>query len=283
VAPPTIASPTPSAYRSLPLDGTAFGVSYGFGAAWVQVDPPVDQVVKVDATTNTITMRVEGGRNSAIGEDAVWVPAGDRGLLKIDPGSSEVLMTVKVDASYVSLGAGAAWVPFEGGVVRVSAKSGKIRTIRVSGLDAPKSVRATPDGVWLANKGGSVFRVDPATNQVVTEIKTGAGAHDILVTEGAVWVTNYQANTVSRIDPRTNKVVATIEGVGSGVGIAFCDGSVWVSRLAEGIYRIDPSTNAAELAIPSLENLYGLACGDGELWISSASSTTPRVFRVPLP
>ena len=90
-----------------------------------------------------------------------------------------------------------------------------------------------------------VSRIDPATNAVVATIETGAGAHDLLIDDNGVWITNYQANTVSRIDPATNTVVATIEGVGSGVGIAAGDGDIFVSTRSGGVSRIDPATNKA--------------------------------------
>ena len=38
---------------------TAWSTVYGFGGAWIQVDPPVDQLVKVDAETRTVTMTVD--------------------------------------------------------------------------------------------------------------------------------------------------------------------------------------------------------------------------------
>lgn len=43
----------------------------------------------------------------------------------------------------------------------------------------------------------------PATNAVAATIRTGPGAHHVAIGENAVWVTNYQENTVSRIDPST--------------------------------------------------------------------------------
>ena len=38
----------PTTPPSVTLGGDARGAVYGFGGVWIQVDPPVDQVVKVD-------------------------------------------------------------------------------------------------------------------------------------------------------------------------------------------------------------------------------------------
>ena len=61
-----------------------------------------------------------------------------------------------------------------------------------------------------------------------------------MIDGSGVWVTHYRGGTVSRIDPASNEVVATIEGVGSGVGIDAGGGAIWVSTQGLGISRIDP-------------------------------------------
>ena len=38
-----------------------------------QVDPPVDQLVKVDEVTGEVALTIDGGRSAAMVEDAVWV------------------------------------------------------------------------------------------------------------------------------------------------------------------------------------------------------------------
>jgi YVTN family beta-propeller protein len=276
-------SATPAPYRSMALGGAAWSVAYGFGGAWIQVDPPVDQVVKVDAATSEVTLRVDGGRGVAIAEDAVWIAVGGEDVRKIDPDTGKVLMKAKVRGSYVSWGAGAVWVTVDGGIARVNPRSGAVVKIAIKAME-PTDLHATDDGVWVTDKAGAqVIRIDPRTNKVVAQIPTGGGAHDLDVLGGAVWIANYTANSVSRIDAATNQVVTTIEGVGSGVGLAACRGNVWVSRDHVGIYKVDPSTNQASLEIPSPdERNYGVACGENELWITSSSTMNGRVFRVPI-
>ena len=267
--------------QAIDLGGAAWSTVYGFGGTWIQVDPPVDQLVKVDAETGTVTMTVDGGTAAAIGTDAVWVTVGGQETQKIDPETGEVLLTVTTpSAFYVAVGAGSVWVPTTDGVARIDPDTGDIvATIPIAG--DMTDLAADDAGVWVTDKGaGLVRRIDPATNVVVAEIPTGAGAHDLAIDGSGVWVTNYSDGTVSRIDAATNEVVATIEGVGSGVGIDAGGDAIWVSTQGLGISRIDPETNEV-VRVAELDGWsYGVAYGDGELWVSSVDHEL--VNRIPL-
>jgi len=277
--------PSPSASTSTPalpaisLGGDAYSVVYGFGAAWVQVDPPVDAVVRIDAASGEITQSRKAGTGAAIAEDAVWMAVAGERLQKISPRSGKVLMTVKIPESYyVSVGAGSIWLPSPGGITRVDPRSGAVKKIPIASVEEITDLHATKNAVWATDKvGGRVFRVDQRTNKVVKVIRTGAGAHDLTVDRHGVWITNYEANTVSRIDPATNKVSATVSEVGSGVGIVACQGGIWTSVRYQGVFRIDPATNKARLVVPLNEWNYGRGCGDGELWITSTSGQVHRM------
>lgn len=268
-APSTSAdAPTP-APPSVELGAASWSAIHGFGGVWIQVDPPVDQVVKVDEVSGAVTLTVDEGTGVAIGDDAVWVTVSGTETRKIDPASGEVLLTVATpDAYYVTFGADAVWVPSPQGVSRLDPVTGATTTIVVDlGVD---DLEATDGAVWVTHKDeGMVSRIDTATNTVIATIETGAGAHDLAINDNGVWITNYQANTVSRIDPETNTVVATIEGVGSGVGITTGDGDVFASTRAGVISRIDPTTNEARRVADLHGWVYGLAYGDDELWATS--------------
>src|SRR5215203_1924555 len=101
---------TPAAAMSDPpfveLAGAAWSTVYGFGGAWIQVDPPVDQVVKVDEASGEVTLRIDGAWNVAVANDAVWVVDGSQAR-KIDPMTGEVLLVAQAtEASCVAVGAG---------------------------------------------------------------------------------------------------------------------------------------------------------------------------------
>ena len=258
---------------SVELGGAAWSAKSGFGAVWIQVDPPVDQIVKVDEATAEVVLSIDG-TGVAIGDGVLWVANGPAGeVYKMDPVTGEVLLTTAApDAYYVAVGAGAVWAPNPSGVSRLDPTTGAvIATIPVA---AVTDLIATDEAVWVTDKeAGTVTRIDPTSNTVVAEITTAAGAHALAATDGAVWVTNYRANSVSRIDPATNTVVATIDGVGSGVGIDNGDGRVFVSTQGVGISSIDPITNDVTPLASFPEWNYGLAYSDtGELWITSVDN-----------
>ena len=275
--PPTTSAP--AALQSVSLGGEAYSVAYGFGAAWVQVDPPVDELVKVVAESGAVAPGVKGGSGAAIADDAIWVTVAGGTLNKINPHTGKVLLTTKTPgAHYVSVGAGAVWVPTDGGITRVDPRTGATKMIATEAEIT--DLFATDDAVWASAKAeGLVLRLDPRSNSVVASIPTGPGAHDIAVDDNGVWVTNYKANSVSRIDPTTNTVAATIDGIGSGVGICACDGGIMVSTQGQGVSRIDPKTNRVTAVVSLNEWNYGIGCGDGELWVSSV---TGLLYRVPL-
>ena len=67
--------------------------------------------------------------------------------------------------------------------------------------------------------------------------------------DGAVWVTDNEADNVTRVDP-TGLVNAIAVGHGPS-GIAVGDGGVWVAYTGDDeVVRIDPSTRAVTATIP---------------------------------
>ncbi len=89
---------------------------------------------------------------------------------------------------------------------------------------------------------------------------------------GAVWVACY-CGTVSRIDPATNTIVTTISAQTTGAGITTGAGSVWVTHpghtgQADGsVARIDPATNAVVGNVVVGENPRAIAFGGGSVWV----------------
>ena len=277
------ASPTPAlppgVVAAIDVGGNAFGTAADRDSLWVQVDPPGDGLVRIDARTNKITASIPDGRNAAFGAGSLWVATGDRGVLRVDPENGKVLARIPdVGASYLAYGEGAVWAPIEGEVARIDPETDKVvATIPVDCAD--KALAVGEGSVWLACRDDrAVVRVDVRSNKQVANIPTGdAGAHDIAVTPGAVWVTD-TPNEMARIDPRTNKVVAVIPNVGGGVGITSAGGELWASD-ASGIARIDTRTNKVVRRIELGPGFYyGLEHVGKIFWVSDANST--RVYRV---
>ena len=92
---------------------------------WIQVDPPVNQLVKVDEVSGAVTLTVDAGINAEIAEDAVRVTVGGAETRKIDPVTGQILLAVATPgALIVTVGAGAVWVPNDEGVSRLDPVTG---------------------------------------------------------------------------------------------------------------------------------------------------------------
>lgn len=141
-------------------------------------------------------------------------------------------------------------------------------TIKVGPRAQTNALLFAAGGVWVGTheaNSGRVFRIDPATNEVVATIPLEAvptwetGGDGMAAGAGAVWVTGWgwreDEGALQRIDPSTNEVVATISlGGRSGADVAVAETGVWVSAFGHGsevkVVRVDPATNRVVATIP---------------------------------
>jgi len=98
------------------------------------------------------------------------------------------------------------------------------------------------------------------------------GAPDWMVlTQDAVWVSDYPKNSVYRLDPATNRIAATVDvGKGPCSGIAAGAGSVWVPVCGDGVLaRIDEHSQQVTARLPfrPADSEGGIAFGDGSVWM----------------
>ena len=280
------AGPTPSAATpSVPsavlatfdVGGDGWAMKATRDHLWIQVDPPVDAIVRVDKRTGEAVPVVPFGQRPEVGPDGLWVSAGDW-VVKVDPSTGEQSRRVPHGGAF-TLAEGHGWLHTDDGdVYRVDVTTGRARKVAAVDPDvcgSTKDVAMAFGDLWLACKEGAVVRV-PVDRGEPTVIPTASGTHTFALTEHALWVTNYEAGSISRIDPATNEVT-TIDGIGSSVGITAGGGYVW-SADSMGIARIDPSTAAivGHLAVPA-GSYYELVWDDGVIWASTRSA---RVLKI---
>jgi YVTN family beta-propeller protein len=86
---------------------------------------------------------------------------------------------------------------------------------------------------------GTVWRLDPFTEQVQQVIPVGRAPFGLAVGAGSVWVTDYCGGTVVRIDPATNEVVARIETGHIPRWLAVGAGHVWVGVAGKDTFGAD--------------------------------------------
>jgi streptogramin lyase len=134
--------------------------------------------------------------------------------------------------------------------------------------------------IWVTGQG-VIYRVDPATGQIVTTIAIpgiGTKQSRIATGAGAVWVTGRDRGRfgVYRIDPRRNRVTSFIRLPPTPVTVTVAYGQVWVNEPRAGpavVFRIDPRTN--RINGPPIRVGAGggwMVAGFGALWVTNGDS-----------
>lgn len=135
-------------------------------------------------------------------------------------------------------------------------------------------------GIWVTGKG-VIYRVDPATAQIVTTIPVpgiGLKQSHIATGAGAVWVTGRDRGRfgVYRIDPRRNRVASFIRLPPTPVTVTVAYGRVWVNEPRAGravVFRIDPATNRISgPPIPVGTGGGWMVAGFGALWVTNGDA-----------
>ena len=142
---------------------------------------------------------------------------------------------------------------------------------------SPAGIAIGDGAVWLTDtEADNVVRVDPTG--LLTPIPVGNGPTGITVGAGGVWVVDSLDDAVVRIDPGTGSVTATIPVGPSPAGIAFGAGSVWVANSGDGtVTRINPNTNSVQATIAVGGSPQALTVADGRVWVTvDAQSIAPN-------
>lgn len=275
-------TPSPSAKSAVLATFDVGGDGWAMAATedhlWIQVDPPVDAIVRVDKRTGEATPMVPRGWRAEVGPGGLWVGSGDW-LVNVDPATGKQSRRVAPGGNF-TLAEGKGWLHSRDGTVS-SLDVGTGKVSRVATVDPAlceqKDIAMAFEVVWLACKEGHVLRV-PLDGGKPTVIPTGLGSHTFALTEDAVWVTNYQDGdgSISRIDPDTNQMTK-LQGVGSGVGITAGGGFVWSADWL-GIAKIDPRTATIVGHLPvDPDSYYELVWDDGVIWASTRGSRLLKI------
>ena len=143
--------------------------------------------------------------------------------------------------------------------------------------------------VWVPQCGdGTVWRVDLASQKLVTSIPTGVADTEggIAAGEGSVWMPSDASGVLSRIDPSSNRIVSKIRiSPGSYTAIT-SQGSVWITSSKNNLVtRVDAKREKVTATIPVGPTPRFLAAGLGAVWVlnqgdGSVSRIDPAANRV---
>jgi YVTN family beta-propeller protein len=146
----------------------------------------------------------------------------------------------------------------------------------------PITVVPVGDAIWVANYlGGSVSRIDPATNTVNATVVAG-GKPVGLAADGAVlWVFNQADATATLVDTRTAKPVATVTtGVHAGWSTAQ-SGRIWVPDFqgdSKQVVAIDPARRKVVAHVPTGAAPILASFADGSGWVANTGDASVTRF-----
>jgi len=151
----------------------------------------------------------------------------------------------------------------------------------IDNLVNPEAAVAGFGSIWIPNhRGGSLTRVEPATNQA-TEIELGVSRTNNIVVFGAgsvwigVWTEPDTGMDWLRIDPTSNTIVGKVRVLGRG---AFGAGRLWIHD-AGRLSVLDPRHNkvAQTVTVTEYDDETGVAYGDKAVWVATSRHGLFRV------
>jgi YVTN family beta-propeller protein len=286
VAPNSIAAIDPrsnSVVGAVAVGTTPGAITFGSGSLWVANQDDLT-VSRVNPRTLSVQPPIRIGdppTGIAAGAGQIWVGASDLNPLsttvsvsRIDPQFNDAVPVVRPSnvigggPEAVAAQGDQVWAaPSTGLLTRLDGSTGRV-VARVDPNASPTAIAIGDGAVWVTdNQADSVTRVD--TTGLPTAIAVGNGPAGIAVGERGVWVADSLDNALVRIDPTTRAVTTTIAVGQSPVGVAIGAGSVWVANSGDGtVSRIDPSANKVIARIPVGGSPQALTVADGRVWVT---------------
>jgi YVTN family beta-propeller protein len=287
-----------TAAATLAIGGAGAVAVVGFrGADSSTVTVPKNSVGVIDPATSRVTDAVVGigpaPGGLAVANGAVWVAnRGDQTVARVSARTHDLERTIPVHGTPTGIAAadGAVWVThgFQGTLERIDTRYDQVAQ-RIGVLSARAAQTSTIAGTvalgptamrtaWAAYSDSTVVRVDTSgdRSRISAHGYAGYTPAGIAVGMGAVWVTNYNANTVSRLDPSNLDPAGPHPiNVGKGpIGLAVGGGAVWVADSFENkVSRIDPLTDAST-STPVGKHPVAVVFGYGSVWVANNKSGT---------
>ena len=262
-------------------------------SATVAVRAPPNSLAAIDTGSNRVTAVVPVGTQPGAvvsGFGSLWVAnLEDQTVSRINPSTLRPVGNISVAAPPTGLAAagGAVWVlesTLDGAafpstsniaVGRIDPEFNTLEPTSRIGDVAVDASAIAPDGnsVWVAPTGGLLTRLDATTGAVTGSWDPNASPIGIAVGEGAVWLSDSEADNVVRVDPTG---LVTPIAVGDGpTGITVGGGAVWVvDSLDDRLVRIDPGTQSVTETIPVGQSPTAVAYGAGSVWVANSGDGT---------
>jgi virginiamycin B lyase len=212
---------------------------------------------------------------SVVTKDAVWVSSARLNhVVQLLPATNTVglIAYIKRPCSGLADGFGSIWVPSCGdhAIIRIDPATAKpIATIPVIPANSEGGITVGDNSVWIVSKPSVLVRIDPATNKVAASIPLPSGSENPTFSNGFVWVSSFEHDSLLKIDPGSNKIIASISIGPKPRFLTSGAGSIWTLNQGDGtITRVDEKTNKVVATIPcGLQGEGGeITFGAGYVW-----------------
>ena len=192
----------------------------GGGVVTVRVAP--NSVAAIDAHTDRVVGQVPVGTRPgaiAFGSGSLWVAnLDDQDVSRVDPRTLRTLRSIPVrggSPTGIATSPAGVWVVESDTTPTASltssvfvdridpefdTPSGRVRIGNVI-PSGPGVVAAQGDSVWVAPSTGLLTRLNPTTVKVADQRDPNASPAGIAIGDGAVWLTDTEADNVVRVDP----------------------------------------------------------------------------------
>lgn len=194
-------------------------------------------------------------------------------------GAAESGLTIEAKlgtASYgLGSGYGSIWAVQSNSLLRIDVDDNSISKSPIPGKGGTRSIAVGEGAVWLPDgESGSIYKVDPQTNEVVLTIDAHLvlGEGSIGVGAGSVWVMTVGKGKawVARYSATTGEEQAQIPLRPSGLSVLYAHDAVWVSGSYKNeVYRLDPATNTVAATIKVPGGPRQLAASEDAIWAQS--------------
>ncbi len=280
----------------VPVGRAPEAITTGLGGVWVtNIDDETVSRIDPGETTARVAAIPVGDYPSdlTIGGGAVWVALGALAeVVQINPDSNDAATPISAlgeDATpcgapfaTVAFGDGSVWfVCRVGEVGKIDAQTTAARAIGYDGglltssesvLSAFSDVAFGLGSLWIVDQAkNEVVEVDPLTNQSQGGLTVGQGPRAIAVGEDALWVTNYDDDTVMRIaiEPGQTPTLTTFPTGDGPVDVAADEEAVWiVNQLDRTVMRLDPESGDVVATIGIGNEPQRIASGEGAVWVT---------------
>jgi streptogramin lyase len=193
-----------------------YDVTFTAGAAWV-TDWSDGTVSRIDATTNRRTVIRTGGSPTGIVAVAggLWVGLGgpvfdeasrtNYSIVRIDPVTSHITDRINAGQSptWTAPYGNAVWISdaANASVIHIDGATRTVVDTQVLGSAVPLDGDGAAGAVWIPDKSGRLYRLDPDTGKITGRFYSGVAVPFVVSGSGSsLWAVDFSGSDVVRID-----------------------------------------------------------------------------------